>query len=104
MSDFVEQAKNNAADNFKQGLNCAESVFKAILDTGVAPDFLPETVALATGFGGGMGLTGNNWGALIGAVMAVGAVHGRKNPLEGTSHNASIGSMGIPACTGSLTG
>jgi len=83
MSEFVEQARNNAADNFKQGLNCAESVFKAILDTGVAPDLPPEAVALATGFGGGMGLSGNNCGALIGAVMAVGAVHGRKNPLEG---------------------
>ncbi|ADI02225.1 MAG TPA: C_GCAxxG_C_C family protein [Syntrophothermus lipocalidus] len=80
--DLVQKAKDNARQNFREGLNCAESVLKAILDTGVT-DFPPEVVAMATGFGGGMGLSGNNCGALIGAVMAVGAVHGRKNPLEG---------------------
>lgn len=83
MSEFVEKVKDNAANNFKVGLNCAESVLKAVLDTGVAPDFSPQAVAMATGFGGGMGLAGHNCGALVGAVMAVGAVHGRKNPLEG---------------------
>jgi C_GCAxxG_C_C family probable redox protein len=80
--DLVQKAKDNAKQNFKDGLNCAESVYKAIIDTGVA-DVNPETVSLATGFGGGIGLAGNNCGALIGAVMAVGAVHGRRNPLEG---------------------
>ncbi|MGI6453171.1 MAG: C-GCAxxG-C-C family protein [Syntrophomonadaceae bacterium] len=80
--DLIQKAKDNAKQNFKDGLNCAESVLKAIIDTGVT-DFPPETVALATGFGGGMGLSGNNCGALAGAVMAVGAVHGRRNPLEG---------------------
>lgn len=82
MSELVEKAKENAKQNFRDGLNCSESVFKAIIDTGVT-DLSPEAVAIATGFGGGMGLAGNNCGALIGAVMAVGAVHGRKNPLEG---------------------
>lgn len=80
--ELIQKARDNAKQNFRDGLNCAESVFKAILDTGII-DFPPETVALATGFGGGMGLTGNNCGALVGAVMAVGAVHGRRNPLEG---------------------
>jgi C_GCAxxG_C_C family probable redox protein len=77
-----EKVKNSAKTNFKSGLNCAESVLKAILDN-VDHNFPDETVALATGFGGGMGLTGNNCGALLGGVMAVGLVHGRKNPLEG---------------------
>ncbi|MBP7331243.1 MAG: C_GCAxxG_C_C family protein [Firmicutes bacterium] len=80
--DLVQQAKDNAKQNFRDGLNCSESVFKAVIDTGIT-GLDPEAVALATGFGGGMGLAGNNCGALIGAVMAVGAVHGRKNPLEG---------------------
>ena len=83
MSEFVEKVKDNAANNFKVGLNCAESVLKAVLDTGVAPEYPTEAVALATGFGGGMGLAGHNCGAPVGAVMAVGAVHGRKNPMEG---------------------
>jgi len=82
MSELIEKAKENARQNFRDGLNCAESVLKAIIDTGVI-DFPPEIVAMATGFGGGMGLAGNNCGALVGAIMAVGAVHGRRNPLEG---------------------
>ena len=80
--DLVQKAKDNAKQNFKDGLNCAESVYKAVIDTGIA-DIDPATVSLATGFGGGLGLSGNNCGALIGAIMAVGAVHGRRNPLEG---------------------
>lgn len=80
--DLVQKAQDNARQNFRDGLNCSESVFKAVIDTGIT-DFPPEIVALSTGFGGGMGLAGNNCGALIGAVMAVGAVHGRRNPLEG---------------------
>jgi C_GCAxxG_C_C family probable redox protein len=80
--DLVQMAKDNAKQNFKDGLNCSESVFKAVIDTGVT-GLDPEAVSLATGFGGGIGLAGHNCGALIGAVMAVGAVHGRRNPLEG---------------------
>jgi len=80
--DLVQKAKDNAKQNFKDGLNCSESVFKAVIDTGVT-GLDPEAVSLATGFGGGIGLAGHSCGALIGAVMAVGAVHGRKNPLEG---------------------
>ncbi len=59
----------------------AESVLKAVIDTGIT-DFPSEVVALATGFGGGMGLTGNNCGALTGGIMAIGAAHGRRNPME----------------------
>ncbi len=80
--DLVEQAKENAKENFKSGLNCSEAILKAVLDCGVA-DFPPEVVAMATGFGGGMGLSGNNCGALTGGIMAIGAVHGRQDPKQG---------------------
>lgn len=43
-------------------------------------NFPPEIVALATGFGGGVGSSGNTCGALLGAIMATGIIHGRKNP------------------------
>ena len=79
--DLIEQARANAEENFRNGINCAESVLKAILDTGVT-DLPPEVISLATGFGGGIGLSGNNCGALAGGVMAIGSVHGRKNPME----------------------
>lgn len=80
--DLIQKARDNAKQNFKDGLNCSESVFKAIIDTGIT-DLPPETVAVTTAFGGGMGLSGNNCGALVGALIAVSAVHGRHNPLEG---------------------
>lgn len=80
--ELIQQVRENAKQNFKEGLNCSESVFKALIDAGII-DVPPEMVCLATGFGGGMGLAGHNCGALIAAVMAVGAVYGRRNPMEG---------------------
>ncbi|NPV89478.1 MAG: hypothetical protein HPY50_01725 [Firmicutes bacterium] len=80
--ELIQKVKDNARQNFRDGLNCSESVFKAIIDAGMI-DISPEAVRLATGFGGGMGLAGHNCGALVAAVMAVGGAHGRSNPLEG---------------------
>jgi C_GCAxxG_C_C family probable redox protein len=80
--ELIQKVKDNAKQNFKQGLNCSESVFKALIDSGLI-DVPPEMVCLATGFGGGMGLAGHNCGALIAAVMAMGAAYGRRDPLEG---------------------
>ena len=41
-----------------------------------------STYALCAGFGGGVGMSGNSCGALSGAILAVGAKHGRRNPKE----------------------
>lgn len=72
----IEEIKQRARKNFSLGYNCAECVTEAVLalvDTG-----LPQEVKkMATGFGGGIGLYGDTCGALVGAVMAVSAVHGR---------------------------
>lgn len=78
--ELINKAKENARENFRLGLNCAESVLDAVVGTGVIKDFPAEIVALSTGFGGGVGQYGTVCGALTGAVMAVGSVHGRKNP------------------------
>lgn len=72
----IEAIKQRARKNFSRGYNCAECVTEAVLtfvDTGLPP----EAKKMATGFGGGVGLYGDTCGALTGAVMAVGAVHGR---------------------------
>jgi len=72
----IEAIKQRARKNFSLGYNCAECVTEAVLsivDTGLPP----EAKKMATGFGGGVGLYGDTCGALTGAVMAVGAVHGR---------------------------
>jgi C_GCAxxG_C_C family probable redox protein len=83
--EFKKIATDRAKENYKSGMNCSESTFKALLDTlkeeGLT-SFPSEITALATGMGGGIGSTGNACGALLGAVMAAGIIHGRKNPLE----------------------
>jgi len=81
---LISQAKDNARQNFREGANCAESVVKAVYDTGIINDFPSEIIALSPGFGGGIGQYGTICGALAGATIAVGCVHGRQNPLNGT--------------------
>jgi len=78
----IEQARERARANFSSGYNCAECVVEAVLAT-VDTDLPPHAWKLATGFGGGVGLVGDTCGALIGAVLAVGAVHGRDRLPEG---------------------
>jgi C_GCAxxG_C_C family probable redox protein len=85
----IEEIKQRARKNFSLGYNCAECVTEAVLseiDTGLPP----EVKKLATGFGGGIGLYGDTCGALVGAVMAVSAVHGRSSLPEGEGKDAMI--------------
>jgi C_GCAxxG_C_C family probable redox protein len=72
----IEAIRQRARNNFALGYNCAECVTEAVLalvNTGLPP----EVRKVATGFGGGVGLFGDTCGALTGAVIAVGCVHGR---------------------------
>lgn len=78
-NDKSQLVNDYAIENFKNGLNCAESVYDALIRAGVL-DVPKETVAMCTGFGGGIGLYGDTCGALSAAVMANGAVYGRKDP------------------------
>ena len=67
MEDVKSQLVNDyAIENFKSGLNCAESVYDALLRAGVL-DVPKETIAMCTGFGGGIGLYGDTCGALSAA-------------------------------------
>jgi C_GCAxxG_C_C family probable redox protein len=78
----IEEIRQRARKNFSLGYNCAECVTEAILtlvDTGLPP----EAKKLATGFGGGIGLYGDTCGAIVGAVMAASAVHGRTSLPDG---------------------
>jgi C_GCAxxG_C_C family probable redox protein len=85
MSEFEDrckQAKEMAVYNFYHGLSCSESVYEALLRSGVIDeaDAAYSTVALCAGLGGGIGTSGLSCGALSGAAMAVGSKHGRKDP------------------------
>ena len=78
----IEMIKKRARKNFTLGYNCAECVMEAVL--AVVETGLPsEAKKVATGFGGGVGLFGDTCGAVTGAVLAVGAVHGRPGLPEG---------------------
>ena len=72
----IECARERARSNFSRGFNCAECVAEALLAE-LVPDLPADTWRLSTGFGGGIGLYGDTCGALVGATLAVSAVHGR---------------------------
>ncbi len=81
--DIIARVKQRAKDNFKMGMNCAESVFSAVLaeqDWGLPP----ETMCVVTGFGSGGGLFGGTCGSLNGAIAAVGLAYGRRTPPAGS--------------------
>lgn len=78
----IEEIRQRARKNFSLGYNCAECVTESVLsliDTGLPP----EAKKMSTGFGGGMGLFGDTCGAVAGAIMAVGAAHGRSSLPDG---------------------
>ena len=69
LNEYKEKAKYEAQNYFREGLNCSECVFKSYLDLQLT-DFPPEVVALSSGFGGGIGMTQNTCGAILGAALA----------------------------------
>lgn len=80
-TSLAEETKAQAKAYFREGLNCAECVFLAFLDTHETN--LPrEVVGLASGFGGGIGHTKHMCGAISGALLALGTQKGRPNPFE----------------------
>jgi len=80
----ITRAKQKARKFFQEKrANCAESVFKAVYE--LVPNDLPVHVsALFTPLGGGVGIRGENCGAMLAGVMALGLVHGRVNPDKGS--------------------
>lgn len=73
-------ARQALEENIKAGYCCSESVFGALVKSGIAG--LPETaISLASGLCAGVGGTGNTCGALVGAVMGLGAIYGRPDPI-----------------------
>jgi C_GCAxxG_C_C family probable redox protein len=93
--EIIARVKQRAVDNFKSGLNCAESVFMAILaesDT----DLPPEVMCLVTGFGSGGGLFGGTCGSLNGAIAALGLVYGRRQPPSGSPEEKKAQLYGNP--------
>ena len=76
-------------EGYVAGLNCAERVFltvRGLLDS----DIPPQAVALLSGMGGGVAGTREGiCGAVSGGVAAIGLVHGRPNPPQGSRERAA---------------
>lgn len=79
--EMAIEARNKAGNYFKEGYNCAESVFLTYREL-LAPDLDPSWVSLMTGFGGGLGESGCMCGALTGAVTALNMIKGRTSNQE----------------------
>lgn len=75
--DMPAQARELARQYFRQDFNnCAESVFRAIMEVTGRPCPV-EVLKLASAFGRGMGEAGCACGALVGGEMAIGVFFGR---------------------------
>ncbi|MDI6822404.1 MAG: C-GCAxxG-C-C family protein [Actinomycetota bacterium] len=74
----AEKARLLAEKNFRSGFNCAESVLVTFCQLTGRP--IDEVLPLTTGFGGGIGRSGCLCGALAGAIIAIGLLHGRRSP------------------------
>lgn len=81
--DYADKASARAGKLYADDkLNCAEAVFKALLEEAGVP-CPTELCKLASAFGRGMGGAGCSCGSLVGAEMAIGYFFGR---TEGTGH------------------
>ncbi len=80
-AEFVEDARRRAYDYDFKCHGCSQAVVRTFLDV-----FEEENTWLfmsASPFAAGMSMTGNNCGALIGGLMILGVVFGRRNMAEG---------------------
>lgn len=73
---LILEARNTSGGYFKEGYNCAESIFLTFKDY-IAPEMDKDTVKLVTGFGSGLGEAGCMCGALTGSIFAINMAKGR---------------------------
>jgi len=80
MRQQTSQFSEKAADYFRQGYNCAQSVLLTMQEYyGIREsELIPK---IATAFGGGIGRRGSLCGALTGAIMAIGLKHGTNSVI-----------------------
>ncbi|MBN1230716.1 MAG: C_GCAxxG_C_C family protein [Anaerolineales bacterium] len=79
--EAVEQVAQEVKALMEKGYHCSEAFYKAVGQHLLGKEFDPKTVALTSGFGGGVG--GSNkelCGFLSGGIMVIGALLGREDP------------------------
>lgn len=88
MGEDIESLRVRAEKYHRDGeFLCSEAVLKVLKDR-YRPDLSDDVVALASGFGVGMGQSGCVCGALAGGVMVAGAVFGRSKPGDPSINRA----------------
>ncbi len=80
-SEFVEDLRKRTFDTEIRCHGCGQVVVQTFLDV-FDDDNNPVSMA-SSAFVGGLALTGNNCGAVIGGLMVLGLVFGRKDVNEG---------------------
>jgi len=80
-TEFVEDVRKRTFDTEMKCHGCAQVIVQSFLDI-FEENNTPVSMA-ASPFVAGLALTGNNCGALIGGLMTLGLVFGRKNVNEG---------------------
>lgn len=83
VSAAAKRAMDEADRLHNLGYNCAETVLGAVA---AAAGLNAPPLRIATGFGGGVGRTGDVCGAVTGAVMAMGWANGRNKPEDKESY------------------
>ena len=79
---------NFALQQFRAGYNCAQSVVTAFAaELGVKQ---ATAIRIASGFGGGMGRQQLTCGALSGAYMVIGYLHGKHAPDDDMANDKAI--------------
>jgi len=78
---FVADIKKRTFDTEIKCHGCAQVIVQSFLDV-FEEDNAPVSMA-SSPFAAGMALTGNNCGALIGGLMVLGLLYGRKDVTEG---------------------
>lgn len=80
-NDLATEMRNKAGGNFRNGYNCAESIFDAFREL-IEPDLDKNLVRLFTGYGGGLGHAGCMCGALTASAAILGMLKGRTSAEE----------------------
>ena len=80
-SEFIEDVKKRTFDTEMEYHGCCQVIVQTFLDI-FEEDNVPVSMA-SSPFAAGLALTGNNCGALIGGLMVLGLVFGRKDIEEG---------------------
>lgn len=82
--DAIEKARKRAGEIFNEKrANCAEGVFRAVHEL-VDSDLPAQVSRLLTPLGGGIAVRGENCGAMLGGVIALGLVYGRTDSNDET--------------------